>query len=126
MSHITRVKTKLQNLDKIKLALKDLNIEFEEGENLEESELSGHIALFIKLPPSRHRIALSKCPDGSYSLSGEQAVMRMAEEQELLQKLNQRYAYHIVKDKLLEQGFHLESEKQGEESSIHLILRRTS
>jgi hypothetical protein len=38
--------------------------------------------------------------------------------------LTQRYAYHVARAKLAEQGFDLVSEKAQEGEQIHLVLRR--
>ena len=126
MSHISRVKTELKDLAFIMKALDDLGLKYEQGEDLEVPEVIGPIELVIHLPRSRHPIALVRNKDNSFSFEGEQSVMRMAADQELLQKINQRYAYHVIKDKLFQQGFHLETESQGAQDSIHLTLRRNA
>lgn len=126
MSHITRVQTELKDIQFIKLALKDLEIDFEDDDFLDVPEVEGPIELVIRLPRSRHPIALVRNKDESYSLEGEQSVMRIAEEMQLMQKVSQRYAYHMIKDRLHQQGFHLEGETQGDENKIHLTLRRTT
>ena len=41
-----------------------------------------------------------------------------------LNHLTQRYAYHVAKDKLEEQGFSLITEETQEDERIHLVLRR--
>ena len=41
-----------------------------------------------------------------------------------LQKLSQRYAYHVAKEQLLEQGFHLVEETVEANKTIRLTLRR--
>ena len=43
---------------------------------------------------------------------------------EWLGKLTQRYACHVARDKLKEQGFELVSEETAEGGRIHLVLRR--
>lgn len=126
MSHISRVKTELRELEFIKKALKDLDIDFEEDDFEHIPEIEDPIELLIRLPKSRHPIALIRGKDGSYAFAGEQSVMKMAKGMELTEKINQRYAYHFVKDKLFQQGFHLESETQGDKDEIHLTLRRNA
>ncbi len=41
-----------------------------------------------------------------------------------LGRMCQRYAYHVSRDKLTEQGFDLVEEEQEDDGSIHLTLRR--
>ncbi len=126
MSHITRVTTRLKDLRIIKLALKDLEIEFEEGAELSIPEVSGFVELLIRLPRNRHPIGLLRNQDGSFRLEGEQSAINLAEEMDLINKLSQRYAYHLIKEKLASQGFQLESETESQEKSIHLTLRRVT
>ncbi|HYT95612.1 MAG TPA: DUF1257 domain-containing protein [Gemmataceae bacterium] len=44
--------------------------------------------------------------------------------QEWLQQLTQRYAYHVARAKLQEQGFTLVAEEKTKDGRIHLTLRR--
>ncbi len=46
-------------------------------------------------------------------------------QEQFLQQISQRYAYHAAKAKLEEQGFSLVSEETQEGERIHLVLRRT-
>jgi len=41
-----------------------------------------------------------------------------------LNRLIQRYAYHVAKTKLAEQGFALVTEETQQDGQIHLVLRR--
>jgi hypothetical protein len=41
-----------------------------------------------------------------------------------LQQVTQRYAYHVARAKLEEQGFALSSEEMQQDGRIHLVLRR--
>ena len=43
-----------------------------------------------------------------------------------LQRVTQRYAYHVTRDKLAEQGFALVEERVDERDTIRLTLRRTA
>ena len=43
-----------------------------------------------------------------------------------LMKLTQRYAYHVTREKLTEQGFDLVEEKVDEQETIRLTLRRSA
>jgi hypothetical protein len=126
MSHITRVKTLLKDLNLIKKVLSELGVDFVEGTQLRVLEAELPVEVVIRLPDSRHPIALVLNEDSSYSLSGQQNVMSSLACQELVAKLKQRYAYHIVKDRLAQQGFQLETETAGEEGRIHMTLRRTN
>ena len=43
-----------------------------------------------------------------------------------LQKVTQRYAYHVTRDKLGAQGFDLVEERVDEKDTIRLTLRRSA
>jgi hypothetical protein len=52
------------------------------------------------------------------------AYDRRKHSQAWLDRLTQRYAYHVARGKLQEQGFDLVSEETARDGRIHLVLRR--
>lgn len=126
MSHITRIKTQLVELELVKLALLEIECEIEEGENLKVSEVTAPIMMKILFPGQKRAVALVRDKDGKCSLAGDATVMKNITADQHLAKLHQRYAYHTVKQALLKQGFQLEQELVSDKNEIHLTLRRMS
>jgi hypothetical protein len=122
MSHISRIKTKMELKEYLLKAIEDLGYQYEEG-NL---TLSGfgektHIDIKIHLRMS-YDIGLRATPDG-YEIIADWWGVRGVKRQELTDKLTQRYAYHATMDKLKQQGFTLVNE-ENQNGQIRLVLRR--
>ena len=78
------------------------------------AELILYSRTFTSLPPG---LSLGGVPVGG--LTETQAI------EQLTTALQQRYAYHTVKEKLDQQGFSLVEEEVKQDQTIHLVLRRT-
>ena len=68
-------------------------------------------------------VGFSRSADGSF-----EAIIslfdRLKHSRGWLRRLTQRYAYHVARGKLQEQGFDLVSEETAKDGRIHLVLRR--
>lgn len=126
MSHITKVKTKFVDLDMFRLALKDIECQFEEGEDLKIPEVNGPVVMKLTFAGLKRHVALIAEKDGAYSIVGDATLLGQLKREEQIGRLLQRYAYHSVKSTLLKQGFQLDEETVGDKSEIHLTLRRTN
>ena len=124
MSHLTRVKTKLVDLDMLKLALADLDCQYEEGQNLKVAEVTSPILMKILFPGASKHVALIRDKDGTCSLAGDATVMGNLNREGQIAQLSQRYAYHTVKSTLLKQGFLMDEETVGAKNEIRMTLRR--
>lgn len=123
MSHISRIKTKMEVKEYLLMAITDLGYRYEEG----DQTLSGfgektHVDIKIHMRLS-YDIGLRSTPNG-YEIIADWWGVRGVKRQELTDKLMQRYAYHATKAKLEEQGFTLVSEENQENGQIRLVLRR--
>ena len=68
-------------------------------------------------------IGFRRQPDGTFEAIISEFDRRKYSPQ-WLDKLTQRYAYHLARAKLQEQGFDLISEETARDGRIHLVLRR--
>ena len=123
MSHISRIKTKMEVKEYVLQAIKDLGYQFEEG-NL---TLSGfgektHVDIKIHMKLS-YDIGLRATSNG-YEIVADWWGVRGVKRKELSDRLMQRYAYHATRAKLEEQGFTLVSEENQQDGQIRLVLRR--
>ena len=133
MSHCTRLKTRITDTAALVQALADLGYK-----NAEVHETAQRVYGFLgdRRPQTaevivRHRqiswfsndIGFSRGADGCF-----EAIIsdydRRNHSQVWLGRLTQRYAYHVARAKLVEQGFDLVSEETAKDGRIHLVLRR--
>ena len=123
MSHISRIKTKMEVKEYILEAIKDLGYSYEEG-NLALSGFGEKTRVDIKIHMRlSYDIGLRSTPNG-YEIVADWWGVRGVKRQELTDKLMQRYAVHATKANLEEQGFSLVSEENQENGQIRLVLPR--
>jgi hypothetical protein len=128
MSHFTTVKTKLRDLQCLKKALEDLKYEYEEAE--EGVEVRGYLnqteTADISIKASKtYDIGVRATVDG-YELFADWwgvETTRGVTEQEFVNQLTQRYAYHKVIKEVKVRGFSIEDEEQ-EQDTIQLTVRK--
>ncbi len=123
MSHFTRVRTQLRNIETVKKALEDLGYKVEEGAVRGYAGQQANAELVVRL-------------DGKFDMGfrreGSNVVMvadfwglRMNRE-EFLQKLSQRYAYITVIEQAEQTGFQMMTEEVQQDGSIRLVMQRWS
>ena len=128
MSHFTTVKTKIRDLQCLKQALEDLNYEYQEAE--EGVQVRGYLNqletadLCIKAS-NTYDIGVRSTVDGYELLADWWGVetTRGVTEQEFVNQLTQRYAYHKVIKEVKARGFSLETEEE-EQDTIQLTVRK--
>lgn len=127
MSHVTRVKTVICSKDHLKKALDDLAYKYEEGKffitaNSDREE----VELLVQSVVPGSQIGFRNSDQG-WVLACNMIGALEARRGGLNDKLAQRYAYNMVRQKLEEQGFRVDEEVMEKESKeIHLVLRRTA
>lgn len=133
MSHFTTVKTRLHDTQALVQALADLGFK-----RVEVHDTPQH--LFGYLGDQRQQtaeiivrrryvgwmsndIGFKRGADGNFAaiISG---FDRSKYDGRWLEKLTQRYGYHVARRKLTEQGFDLVKEEAQADGRIHLVLRR--
>jgi hypothetical protein len=133
VSHFTRIKTRITDRAALVQALADVGYK-----RVETHDTPQHLYGFLgdRRPQTaevivRHRqiswfsndIGFSRGADGCF-----EAIIsdydRRNHSQVWLGRLTQRYAYHVARAKLQEQGFDLVSEETARDGRIRLVLRR--
>jgi hypothetical protein len=107
-------------------ALKDLGYTCEVGEHLKVRGWGGsQIQVEIKVPTKFLSYDIGFRKSGNlYECVADWMGVRGTNQQQFIQQVTQRYAYHAARTKLEEQGFALVSEEVQEGNRIHLQLRR--
>jgi hypothetical protein len=123
MSHISRLKTKMEVKEYILKALEDLGYTYEEGgQTISGLGDRANVDIKVHLRMS-YDIGLKATPNG-YEIVADWWGVRGVKRKEFSDRLMQRYAYHATKAKLEEQGFALVSEENQDNGQIRLVLRR--
>ena len=132
MSHFTQVETKINDLVALKLALAELNMEFEQATENELVKVRGWkgstLTAEAKVKASKsYDIGLQLTEEGTYKLVAdwwgiEEETNETAEK--IQQKVIQCYAKHKVKLEVEKQGFTLDAETVEADGTIKLGVSR--
>ena len=125
MSHFTRIKTQMAQQEYLLMALKDLDLQYEQG-NLDVRGFGGQrTPVQIKVATKNHGYDIGFRKTGeAYEMVADWWGIRGVNRESLLQQLTQRYAYHTARAKLEAQGFTLVTEEKQKDGQVHLVLRR--
>ena len=127
MSHFSNIKTKIRNLDSLKAALKDLDLDWKDG--------SGSVRGY-RGQTHQAQVAIEQdngydfgfCWNGNeYELVADlQYWQQPLTVEGFLRQVTQRYAYHTVVEETANQGFTISEEAKNEDGSIRLVVQRWS
>jgi hypothetical protein len=133
VSHFTRLKTRLTDKAALVQALADVGYKLVEIHDTPQTlygyrgdkraELAEVIVRRKYVGPASNDLGFRRTADGSFEAIIS-AFDRRKHSQTWLDRLTQRYAYHVARAKLQEQGFDLVSEETAKDGRIHLVLRR--
>lgn len=127
MSHFSNIKTKIRNLDSLKSALKDLNIDWKQGPGIVRGyQGKTHQADIV--------VAQGNDYDFGFSWNGKEyeLVADLQYWQQpltvdgFLRQVTQRYAYHTVVKETINQGFSVTEQENHQDGSIRLVVQRWS
>lgn len=125
MSHFTKIKTRLIKKEHLIRALKDLGYNATDGRAL----IRGHngqkteVDVMISTKNSRYDIGFKKEGD-AYDIVADWWIIEDIKPEEFHKQVQQKYAYHAVRERMEEQGFELIEEENEEDNTIHMTLRR--
>jgi len=126
MSHFTRLQTKIRDKDMLKLALKDLNLQVEEGQ-VEVRGYQGAIQSvdMVAHTKSDYDIGFYQKKDVFECVADWWGVERYSgiKQQSFMDKLSQRYAYHKTLQELENQGFYVAEEEITDEDVIEITVK---
>jgi hypothetical protein len=124
MSKFVKVKTQLRDLNLIKQALDDLKLTYNENANFTHmwSGFRGQVPLVVKVHHAQFGLRPSE--SGEYEVIGDDMQMKVITKE--LTQLQQRYAYHAVRQATAQAGFELVEENTGRDQVIRMTVRRWS
>ena len=127
MSHFTRVKTQITNVDVLKRALSDLHYTYAEGAIVRGYQGKKEQAELVVQPGGDYDIGFVKAADGNYQIVADWWGVHKdngLKEQAFLNPVMQRYAYHTVVEQVAKQGFSVVQESVGTDQTVKLTVRR--
>lgn len=126
MSHFTTIKTKIVEKEYLKQALSELGHNYQEGSVQIRGYQGIQTPVAIKIPTKNTGYDIGfRESENAYEIVADWWGIKDIKQEQFLQQVSQRYAYHAAKAKLEEQGFSLVGEETLEGERIHLVLRRT-
>ncbi|MEB3284156.1 MAG: DUF1257 domain-containing protein [Candidatus Sericytochromatia bacterium] len=129
MSHFSRVQTKMTDAGCLHRALVALNYQVRENALVRGYVGRVESADFVVDPGGHYDIGFTRHKDGTFFVVADWWGVQKdtgLREQDVLPKVNQRYAYEVISNALAAQGFQLVHEHQGQDRSIQMTLRRWS
>ncbi len=133
MSHFTRLKTRIIDAAALVKALADVGFRGVEAHETPQhlygyrgdrrAQTAEVIVRRKYVGRASNDIGFARGPDGAFEAIIS-AYDRRKYSQAWLDKLTQRYAYHVARARLQEQGFDLVTEEKQADGRIHLVLRR--
>lgn len=125
MSHFTKIRTRLYNLEILKKSLSDLNLNWTtESTKIRGYQSITHEAELVIKQDNKYDIGF-KWNGKEYELVSD--LMFWSQEssvEKFLNDINQRYAYNTVLDVCEKEGFNFTRSEAKEDGSIKLTLRR--
>ncbi|MSP91607.1 MAG: DUF1257 domain-containing protein [Myxococcales bacterium] len=129
MSHFTTVQTKINNVARLVLVLKELGFAFTQAHENETVKVKGYLG---QTTGAKIAIHASKTYDIGVTVDAETGNVAFVADWEFVEmtagynqdqftrKVVQRYAYHTVKEEVTKRGYTLEEEKIDENQQIHI------
>ena len=122
MSKIVQVKTQLRDVEMIKRALEDLELGYTENASYTHRWSGKSYAVPLMVQDGSLSFGLRQLADGSYEVVGDDMQMRRIRAD--VDRLSQRYAYHMVLAETNRAGFDLVEEMEGDDRVIRMTVRR--
>ena len=127
MSHFSNIKTKIRNLNFLKAALKDLDVDWKNSSGVVRGyQGQTHQAEVVIEQSNSYDFGF--CWNGSeYELVADlQYWQQPLTVDGFLRQVTQRYAYHTVVNETANQGFAIAEQAKNEDGSIRLVVQRWS
>ncbi|HUH01758.1 MAG TPA: DUF1257 domain-containing protein [Kofleriaceae bacterium] len=131
MSHFTKCELKMTNLEALKRALDDLELEYQAAEQGQSVTVRGwrgqELDATMSIDMGKYDIGVVANPEGTYDLTADWwgvETTKGVSEEEFKNKLSQRYQYHNVLQACEAKGYTVEEEVNEEDGSVQLVVRK--
>lgn len=127
MSHFSNIKTKIRNLNFLKAALNDLNIDWKSG----PGNVRGYQG-----QTRQADVVVEQLNDYDFGFSWNGSEYELVADLQywqqpltvegFLRQVTQRYAYHTVINETSDRGFNVTEQAENSDGSIRLVVQRWS
>ena len=127
MSHFSNIKTKIRNLNSLKAALNDLEVDWKNGPGI----VRGY-----RGQTHRADVVVEQNNDYDFGFSWNGSEYELVADLQywqqpltvdgFLRQVTQRYAYHTVVNETVNQGFSITEQDKNDDGSIRLVVQRWS
>ncbi len=133
MSHISKIDTKVQDLEILKKALDSLDMKYTEASYNQKITLTGYgkdelieDCCFEIKTDSKYSIGLRKVNDRYEFVADWWAIETFTgiKQDEILNKITRQYAYTAITEKVKSMGYSVVHEEEDTKRNIHLTVRR--
>jgi hypothetical protein len=126
MSHFSNIKTQLRKIEYLTAALDDLGVTWESGgdrpiRGYQGETLSAEIAITQN---NGYDIGFARNGDAYELVADLQFWEQNWSVDRFLNHVNQRYAYHTVRNEAAKQGFQVAEEVNNNDGSVRLVVQR--
>jgi hypothetical protein len=121
MSHFTRIRTQLRDIETVRHALEDMGYQVEEGEVRGFMRQRAQADIVVRMGGD-YDIGFQKVGD-TITLVADFWGLRIDREA-FLQQVTQRYAYITVLDQAQAQGFQVVTQETQQDGSLRLVMQR--
>ena len=121
MSHFTRIRTQLRDIETVRHALEDLGYQVEEGDVRGFMRQRAQADIVVRMGGD-YDIGFQKVGD-TITLVADFWGLRIDREA-FLQQVTQRYAYITVLDQAQAQGFQVVTQETQQDGSLRLVMQR--
>jgi hypothetical protein len=121
MSHFTRIRTQLRDIETLRHALEDMGYQVEEGEVRGFMHQRAQADIVVRMDGD-YDIGFQKVGD-TITLVADFWGLRIDREA-FLQQVTQRYAYITVLDQSQAQGFQVVTQETQQDGSLRLVMQR--
>ena len=127
MSHFSNIKTKIRNLDSLKAALSDLDIDWKNGPGIVRGYKGQTVQADVILQQENNYDVGFNWNGNEYELVADlQYWQNPLTVEGFLRQVTQRYAYHTVVNETANQGFAITEQEKNQDGSIRLVVQRWS
>jgi hypothetical protein len=132
MSHFTTVKTKIENLGRLKTVLTDLNLSYVEPSASVKLLINGwnksqeEVILKIKTG-CKYDVGVIANENGSLDLVADWWGVETGtgiSQEDFIGRITQKYAYSTIMEKIRAKGYDVVSEGTDENQSIRIVVRK--
>lgn len=135
MSHISKIDTKIKNLQMLKKALEALEMKYVKAEEGQKLTLQGYgkdeqieDCIFEIKTGSKYSIGIRKVENDYEVVADWWAIETFTgqKQDEIMNKITRQYAYETIIDKVKDMGYSVVQEDEDTKNNIHLTVRRWS